>query len=369
MPTAFNRCTSRYAIPVTCSDGMVWGAANGWQLAQPPEFPADSLKALQIYYDLHAIDPSVSLTAADARMAADLAVPVSSQYWWIDTLFMALPDWARWADRTGDPAYLDKLDEIFTWVRDSAGSHSSCGSKSPQDGLFDASQGLWYRDCSYIGKPDPRGLPIFWGRGNGWVIAAMAQVLDAQPGGDPRGAKYAQMLTTMAARLVQLQGSDGLWRSSLLDNALYPQPETSASALITYALAYGIKAGILDAATYLPAVVRAWKGLTTLSLQPSGFVKNCQPVGGAPAGAYTAKAPRVAPTPTSAGSVTADSPPFCVGGILAGRRRGSATHQQPVHRSAGDLHGPAGRQRGQPGQRRRPQHAVVRAGFSRSGHG
>ena len=124
------------------------------------------------------------------------------------------------------------------------------------------------------------------------------------------------MLTTMAARLVQLQGSDGLWRSSLLDNALYPQPETSASALITYALAYGIRAGILDAATYLPAVVSAWKGLTTLSLQPSGFVTNCQPVGGAPAGAYTAKAPRVAPTPTSAGSVTADSPPFCVGAFL-----------------------------------------------------
>ena len=299
------------------SDGMAWGAANNWQIAPyPPEYPADSLKALQIYYDLHAINPSASFTAADVRMAADLAKPVSSQYTWIDALFMGMPDWVRWADRTGDPAYLDKVDEIFTWARDSGGSNSSCGSTTPQDGLFDASHGLWYRDCAYIGRPDPHGLPIFWGRGNGWVIAAMAQVLDALPGGDPRGAKYGEMLTTMAARLIQLQGSDGLWRSSLLDNALYPEPETSATALITYALAYGIKAGILDAATYLPPVVRAWKSLTTIALQPSGFVANCQPVGGAPARPYTAKAPRVAPTATSSGTVSADSPPYCVGGFL-----------------------------------------------------
>jgi hypothetical protein len=120
----------------------------------------------------------------------------------------------------------------------------------------------------------------------------------------------------MAARLVALQGSDGLWRSSLLDAALYPSPETSGTALITYALAYGIKAGLLSSATYLPVVAKAWQGLTTISLRPSGFVTDCQGVGSAPGVSYTAASPQTAQSATSAGTVNADSPPFCVGAFL-----------------------------------------------------
>ena len=41
----------------------------------------------------------------------------------------------------------------------------------------------------------------------------------------------------MAARLIALQGSDGFWRASLADVARYPAPETSGTALMTYALA------------------------------------------------------------------------------------------------------------------------------------
>ena len=124
------------------------------------------------------------------------------------------------------------------------------------------------------------------------------------------------MLRTMAASLLPLQGSDGFWRASLADHELYAAPETSATALITYALAYGIKAGLLDAPTNLPAVARAWTGLSTRALQPSGFVTDCQGPGIAPAALYTATAPRVAPTSTSAGTVNSDSPRYCAGAFL-----------------------------------------------------
>jgi rhamnogalacturonyl hydrolase YesR len=298
------------------SDGLAWGRSNSWALNSTQTNP-DTIKAGHTYFDLHALDPTASLVAMDTRMATDLTKLAPSQYDWIDALFMGLPNWTRWAARTGNPAYLDKLDAFYAWILDRGATSARCaGRVVAQPGLFDAANGLWYRDCSYVGVKDANGQPVFWSRGNGWVIAAMAQVLATLPAVDPHRAKYGGMLQTMAARLTEQQGADGFWRASLADAALYPQPETSGTALITYALAYGVKAGLLDAATYLPVVARAWHGLTTLALQPSGFVTGCQGPGVGPAPSYSAPAPRTAPSATSSGTVNVDSPPYCVGALL-----------------------------------------------------
>ena len=314
------------------NDALAWGNSNLWGITTLEANP-DSMKAGQTYFDLHAIDASASLTAMDTAMARDLAGLPTSQYDWIDALFMGLPNWTRWAARTGNTAYLDKMDALYAWTRDNGGTSNRCAGTTPaQPGLYDATQQLWYRDCTFVGKTDANGKPIFWSRGNGWVIAALAQVLQTLPPGDPRGTKYADMLQAMAARLVQLQGSDGFWRTSLLDPALYPAPETSGTALITFALAYGIRTHLLDAPTYLPAVAKAWQGLTTYALQSNGFVRGCQPVGSDPSNTYTATAPRTAPTSTSAGTVNSDSPPFCLGAFLLA---GSAVAQLTSSPSTG----------------------------------
>lgn len=298
------------------NDGLSWGKSNGWGITTAETNP-DTMKAGQTYFDLNSLDATASLTAMDAAMARDLNNLPISQYDWIDALFMGLPDWTRWAARSGNSAYLDKMDALYVWTRDKGATSTRCaGVTLPQQGLYDAAERLWYRDCTYVSRKDANGSKIFWARGNGWVIAAMAQVLQTLPPGDPRGAKYADMLKSMASRLVQLQGSEGFWRSSLVDPALYTQPETSGTALITYALAYGIRAGLLDPSTYLPAVAKAWQGLTGSALQSSGFLRYCQGPGVGPGSSYTSTAPRKAPTSTSAGTVNTDSSPYCVGGFL-----------------------------------------------------
>jgi rhamnogalacturonyl hydrolase YesR len=317
------------------ADAMAWGQSNGWSLTAAEPNP-DSIKAGQTYHDLNQVDPTASLAAMDARMSTDLATLPDSAYNWIDALFMGLPNWTRWATRTGSGGYLDKMDALFAWTRDD-GIWGTCSAATP--GLYDSAEQLWYRDCRYVGQLDGNGQKIFWGRGNAWVLAAMAQVIATLPAADARAVPYQNMLRSMAGRLLRLQGADGFWRSSLLDSALYPQPETSSTALFTYAIAYGINAGLLDRATYVPVVARAWSGLTATALRSTGFVSFCQPGGDKPAAPYTGSGPSVPPTATSAGTVNAESPPFCVGAfLLAGsemaRLTGAMSTGRPVSATA-----------------------------------
>jgi rhamnogalacturonyl hydrolase YesR len=303
------------------TDAMYWGRSNSWSLST--EANPDALKAGQVYYDLHQIDPTASLAAMDTHMSADLATMPVTRYSWIDALFMGLPNWTRWATRTGSSAYLDKMDALYRWTRDN-GITADCAGVAP--GLYDPTERLWYRDCRYIGRRDPSGAKVFWARGNAWVLAAMAQVLATLPAADRRGAPYRDMLRGMAERVRDLQGADGFWRSSLLNPGLFPQPETSSTALFAYAIGYGINAGLLDRATYVPVVARAWAGLTATALTSSGFLRFCQYFAGEPGPPYTAVAPRVAPTTSSSGTVNDDSPPFCVGAfLLAGSEMGKLT--------------------------------------------
>ncbi|GAA2729107.1 glycoside hydrolase family 88 protein [Cellulomonas aerilata] len=259
-----------------------WGDRNRWTPDAPvsPTSNPDSRAAIQVWQDSVASGVTADLAPSDRFMAADRALP-ASQYWWVDSMFMGLPLWPRWAARTGDPAYRARSAEFYAFLKRDGTTVWRPGCTA--SGLFDATEDLWWRDCKFVAQRDALGHKVFWARGNGWVIAAMARTLMALPSGDPQAAEYRSMLQRMAARLARLQGADGMWRSSLLSPSLYPAPETSATALFTYAMAYGIRTGVLDAGTYLPVVLNAWKGLTTTSLKSTGFVSHCQGVGDAPA--------------------------------------------------------------------------------------
>jgi rhamnogalacturonyl hydrolase YesR len=129
-------------------------------------------------------------------------------------------------------------------------------------GLFDPSKGLWFRDESFIGQTTPTGRKVFWSRGNGWLFAGLARMLEQLPPEHPDRPEYQTMLQTMAAVLLPLQGADGFWRSSLLDSAQFPNPETSGTAFFTFGMVWGINAGILNRATYELAVVDAWNAMS-----------------------------------------------------------------------------------------------------------
>jgi unsaturated rhamnogalacturonyl hydrolase len=138
---------------------------------------------------------------------------------------------------------------------------------------FRASQQARYLDraaltmAAYLDKlQQPNGLflhapdsPFYWGRGNGWVAAGMAELLRDLPESHPYHARIMAGYRAMMAALVKTQGEDGLWQQ-LLDK---PESwgETSGSAMFTFALVTGVKHGWLDAKHCAPAARRAWLAL------------------------------------------------------------------------------------------------------------
>ena len=246
-----------------------------WQPG-PRVMHADDLAVGQMYLEQYMIhkDPKM-IVAVRARLDTQMAAPDSNDsrrplWWWCDALFMAPPVFADMAAITGDKSYLTFMDR--QWNITAAL-------------LYDRSKHLYFRDASYLDKHERNGEPLFWSRGNGWVMGGIVRVLQRLPSDSPLRPKFVALLKEMAAEMLSIQGHDGLWRPGLLDPDAYPLPEISGSAFITYAFAYGVNEGILDRATYSPAVEKAWAGMLKY-VYADGRLGCIQPVGAAP-GAYT----------------------------------------------------------------------------------
>ncbi|MBN1952939.1 MAG: glycoside hydrolase family 88 protein [Bacteroidales bacterium] len=101
--------------------------------------------------------------------------------------------------------------------------------------------------------------PFFWGRGNGWVAAGLAELISEIPEKD---VYYNDILTgykRMMDALVKYQAEDGMWRQ-LIDHA-EAWKETSSTAMFGYALLMGVEHGILEGPEYRKAYQKAWLAL------------------------------------------------------------------------------------------------------------
>ena len=154
--------------------------------------------------------------------------------YWVDDMYM-LPLVQLQAYRaTGDRVYLDRTARTMALYLDSL---------QQPDGLF------------HHGP----GTPFNWGRGNGWIVAGMAELLRSMPVDHPERARVLAGYRKSMAALLRHQAPEGLWRQ-LVDK---PESwlETSGSGMFAFAMVTGVKEGWLDAATYGPAARRAWLAL------------------------------------------------------------------------------------------------------------
>ncbi|TWU45578.1 Unsaturated rhamnogalacturonyl hydrolase YteR [Novipirellula aureliae] len=263
------------------------GQRNGWN-PHKRKYHADDHTVGQFYLSMYEDfkDPAM-IGPIRARFDDILAHPKTgtllwnetptdahNRWGWCDALFMAPPVWARLAKITGDQKYLDFMDQEY---------HATC------DLLWDKEESLFWRDSSFFEKREENGEKIFWARGNGWVFGGLALMLPDLPK-DWKGREfYVDLYKTMAARLKTIQREDGTWSMGLLGGVEgYPVKETSGTSFFTFGLAWGINNGILDRATYEPAVLKGWQALTQCVTE-EGLLGYVQPVGAAPGDSYPDK--------------------------------------------------------------------------------
>lgn len=134
-------------------------------------------------------------------------------------MFMAPPVLARMYVATGDRKYLETMDR--EWA-------------TTTQHLYDPDEHLYFRDSRYLTQKQANGRPLFWSRGNGWVLGALVKILEVLPADDPARPKYVEEFRAMCTTVASIQGKDGLWRSGLLDPGTYDLPEISGSSFFTY---------------------------------------------------------------------------------------------------------------------------------------
>ncbi|HEX4004551.1 MAG TPA: glycoside hydrolase family 88 protein [Acidobacteriaceae bacterium] len=253
------------------------GMAEKFAFQLRSEHPnADDQSVAQTYLELDLMKPAAmkvdpTRTALDGLLAGGAAAIPKNQaqipWWWCDALFMAPPVWTRMYAITHEQKYLDYVDKHW---------------RETSDLLYDPQRHFYYRDVTFLHAKDARGNPVFWSRGNGWVMGGIARTLEFMPKDRPDRGWYETQLREMAAAVATVQDPQtGLWHSDLLDATDYPQPETSGSALIAFALAWGVNNGVLDRATYQPVIAKAWRGLVA-QIYADGQLGNIQQTGAAP---------------------------------------------------------------------------------------
>ncbi|KAA6461065.1 glycoside hydrolase family 88 protein [Acidobacteria bacterium AB60] len=243
--------------------------ANQWKLGPRPEHADDQAVGLS-YLTLYAEDAKperIDPTRAEMdQLVARTDDPQKNLWWWCDALYMAPKVLAQLTIATHDPKYLNFMDREW-WITSGA--------------LYDSAEHLYYRDDRYLNQHEANGKKVFWSRGNGWVLAGLAMVLERMPKDYADREKFVAQYREIAERVAALQPPDGVWRASLLDPEDYPNPEISGTAFFTYGLTWGINHGFLERGKYLPVVQRAWAGMLQ-HVYGSGRLGSIQPIGAEP---------------------------------------------------------------------------------------
>ena len=121
---------------------------------------------------------------------------------------------------------------------------------------------LFFRDSRYFNKQTTNGKRVFWSRGNGWVFAGLARFIEALPADHPQRGYFIYTFQKMAAALIAVQRDDGYWPTSLHDQNLFTNPETSGTGLIGFGMAWGLNNNVLSGQEYEAAIDKAWTAMT-----------------------------------------------------------------------------------------------------------
>lgn len=187
-------------------------------------------------------------------------------WWWSDALYMVMPVMTKMYKLTGDVQYLDKLYENLLYS---------------DRIMLDQETGLYFRDARYVypNHKSVNGKKDFWARGDGWVLAGLAKVLQDLPKDYKHYKFFVDKFQRLADIVAKTQQKEGYWTRSILDPNHAPGPETSGTAFFAYGIMWGVNNGLLAKKDYKKCIDRAWQYISETAVQANGKVGYVQPIG------------------------------------------------------------------------------------------
>ncbi|MDR6549002.1 glycoside hydrolase family 88 protein [Paenibacillus qinlingensis] len=172
---------------------------------------------------------------------------------WADDLYMSTPFLCRYARITGKEEALDEAAKQFLLFR----KYLYMPEERVMSHVFDFKFGM------------PTGIP--WGRGNGWTLFSLTEVLEALPAAHKDRSALIGFFNDLCGGYADLQADSGLWHQVLNDSDAYE--EASCTAMFAYAFARGVRFGWLqEPQRYIDAALKAWSGLTRKAIDAQGNV-------------------------------------------------------------------------------------------------
>ncbi|GGA02095.1 hypothetical protein GCM10008018_55370 [Paenibacillus marchantiophytorum] len=172
---------------------------------------------------------------------------------WADDLYMSTPFLCRYARITGSYAALDEAAKQFLLFRKYL--------FMPEQRIMSHVYDFKYQMAT--------GIP--WGRGNGWTLFSLTEVLEVLPADHPDRPALLDFFNELCSGYVELQAESGLWHQVLNDPDAYE--EASCTAMFTYSFARGVRFGWLkQPGRYVASALQAWHGLTRKAIDGQGNV-------------------------------------------------------------------------------------------------
>ncbi len=111
---------------------------------------------------------------------------------------------------------------------------------------------------------------VAWGRGNGWVMWTLTELLQIMEAGEDFDAILA-LYKNFVKGIVALQGENGMWRQVLDSTDYRSYYETSCTAMFMLGLTRGVKNKWIDK-TYIDNIDKAWEGILKNSIDKNGNI-------------------------------------------------------------------------------------------------
>jgi unsaturated rhamnogalacturonyl hydrolase len=252
-----------------------WGTKHNWGLRDGINTRnADNQCCGQTYIDCYLIDKKEE-RIRDIKASIDLMKSTDKidDWNWIDALQMAMPVFVRLGVMYNDTSYFNRMYDMYAYTKHKHGDN----------GLYNPADRLWWRDKDFDPPyKEPNGEDCYWSRGNGWVVAALVRTMSMLPKTDPHFNEYLQDYKDMLQALLPIQRADGFWNVSLHDSTNFGGKELSGTALFVYGMAWGINNKIIDRATYLPVVIKAWNAMVKDCVHTDGMLGYVQGTGKEP---------------------------------------------------------------------------------------